>query len=50
MVYVSLFLLLCRADTDSMLRVARDEQIRSKEHFLAVQAQRDRAEFERVLK
>ena len=33
-----------------MLREARKDQVRNKEHFLAVQAARDRAEFERVLK
>ena len=32
-----------------MLKHAREEQVRNKEHFLAVQAARDRAEFERVL-
>ena len=32
------------------LRNARQEQISNKEHFLAVQAKRERAEFERVLK
>ena len=38
-----------RAETEEMLRNARAEQVRNKEHFLAVQAQRDRTEFERVL-
>lgn len=33
-----------------MLIEARQEQIHHKEHFLAVQAQRDREEFERVLR
>ena len=33
-----------------MLRRAREDQVKNKEHFLAVQAARDRAEFERVLK
>lgn len=33
-----------------MLRAAREVQVKNKEHFLAVQAARDRAEFERVLK
>ena len=33
-----------------MLKNARQEQINNKEHFLAVQAARDRAEFERVLR
>ena len=35
---------------ESNLREARKEQIQNKEHFLVVQAARDRAEFERVLK
>ncbi|KAM5129884.1 cilia- and flagella-associated protein 45 [Mantella aurantiaca] len=39
-----------RAEVDAMLREARLDQVSQKEHFLAVQAQRDRAEFERVLK
>ena len=39
-----------RADTEEMLRIARRQQVEQKEHFLAVQAQRDRTEFERVLK
>lgn len=33
-----------------MLKRARQEQVYNKEHFLAVQAARDRAEFERVLR
>ena len=41
--------LLCRKRTEEMLKNAREEQVRNKEHFLAVQAARDRAEFERVL-
>lgn len=36
--------------TEEMLRKAREDQVKNKEHFLAVQAGRDRAEFERVLK
>ena len=32
-----------------MLKQARAQQMDQKEHFLAVQAQRERAEFERVL-
>lgn len=36
--------------TEEMLRRAREDQVKNKEHFLAVQAARDRAEFERVLK
>ena len=47
--YVHFCQLHCRAETEEMLRNARAEQVRNKEHFLAVQAQRDRTEFERVL-
>ncbi|XP_031566387.1 cilia- and flagella-associated protein 45-like [Actinia tenebrosa] len=36
--------------TEAMLKAARENQVKNKEHFLAVQAARDRAEFERVLK
>ncbi|EDO26548.1 predicted protein, partial [Nematostella vectensis] len=36
--------------TEEMLRQARENQVKNKEHFLAVQAKRDRAEFERVLR
>lgn len=32
------------------MKKARTEQIQSKEHFMAVQAQRERMEFERVLR
>lgn len=32
------------------MKAARTEQIQSKEHFMAVQAQRERMEFERVLR
>jgi hypothetical protein len=32
-----------------MLKEARKRQVKDKEHFLAVQAARDRTEFERVL-
>ncbi|XP_068732086.1 cilia- and flagella-associated protein 45-like [Montipora capricornis] len=39
-----------KKETEQMLREARKDQVRNKEHFLAVQAARDRAEFERVLK
>ncbi|CAH1796262.1 unnamed protein product [Owenia fusiformis] len=39
-----------KAETEAMLKVARSNQMEQKEHFLAVQAQRERAEFERVLK
>jgi len=38
-----------KAETESMLKVARTQQMEQKEHFLAVQAQRERADFERVL-
>ena len=44
------FLFIYRKQTEEMLRAAREVQVRNKEHFLAVQAARDRAEFERVLK
>lgn len=40
----------CRKATEEMLRRAREDQVKNKEHFLAVQAGRDRAEFERVLR
>ena len=39
-----------RSSTERMLIEARQDQIHHKEHFLAVQAQRDREEFERVLR
>jgi len=42
--------LLKKMKTEEMMRKAREEQVQSKEHFQAVQAQRERAEFERVLK
>ncbi len=38
-----------KAETEAMLKKARAEQMEQKEHFLAVQAQRERADFERVL-
>lgn len=38
-----------KAETEHMLKGARERQVKDKEHFLAVQAARDRAEFERVL-
>eukprot|EP00794_Sanderia_malayensis_P011169 gene11169-12343_t len=38
-----------QASLEAMLKEARQEQVQNKEHFLAVQAARDRAEFERVL-
>lgn len=41
---------LCRAQTEDMLRRVREEQVMHKEHSLAVQAQRDRAQFEKILK
>lgn len=43
-------LCVCRAMTEDMLKKAREDQIMHKEHFLAVQAQRDRTQFERILK
>jgi len=39
-----------KAETEDMLKHARSQQMDQKEHFLAVQAQRERADFERVLK
>ncbi|XP_072165777.1 cilia- and flagella-associated protein 45-like [Diadema setosum] len=39
-----------KAETEQMLKEAREVQVQNKEHFLAVQAQRERAEFERVLR
>jgi hypothetical protein len=36
--------------TEEEMRVAREWQIKNKEHFAAVEAAKDRAEFERVLK
>ncbi|KAM4013241.1 cilia- and flagella-associated protein 45 isoform 2-T2 [Anomaloglossus baeobatrachus] len=38
-----------QAEMNSTLKKTRLEQVAQKEHFLAVQAQRDRAEFDRVL-
>ncbi|XP_033758480.1 cilia- and flagella-associated protein 45-like isoform X2 [Pecten maximus] len=38
-----------KAETECMLIEARAKQMNQKEHFLAVQAQRERVEFERVL-
>lgn len=39
-----------KAETEAMLERARHQQMNQKEHFLAVQAQRERQEFERVLR
>lgn len=39
-----------KAKLEAVMKVARTEQIQSKEHFMAVQAQRERMEFERVLR
>ena len=39
-----------REETERMLTMARHNQMEQKEHFLAVQAQRERADFERVLR
>ena len=39
-----------KAETEDMLKAARSQQMEQKEHFLAVQAQRERADFERVLR
>ncbi|XP_038065130.1 cilia- and flagella-associated protein 45-like [Patiria miniata] len=38
-----------KAETEQMLKIAREVQVQNKEHFLAVQAKRERHEFERVL-
>ena len=38
-----------KADNDRLLKEARQQQINDKEHFLSLQAQRDRSEFSRVL-
>lgn len=38
-----------KVQADDMMKKARTEQVQSKEHFMAVQAQRERLEFERVL-
>ena len=38
-----------QAETEAMLKAARAQQMEQKEHFLAVQAQRERGDFERVL-
>ena len=43
-------MLVTRAAMEQMLIQARQDQIHHKEHFLAVQAQRDREEFDRVLR
>lgn len=39
-----------KAETEATLKQARANQMAQKEHFLAVQANRERVEFERVLK
>ena len=39
-----------QVETEAMLRDARQQQMAQKEHFLAVEAQRERADFERVLR
>lgn len=39
-----------KAQTEAMLKKSRLEQIAQKEHSLAVQVQRDRNEFERILR
>ena len=39
-----------KAATEAMLKAARAQQMEQKEHFLAVQAQRERGDFERVLR
>lgn len=39
-----------KAQEEAMLRAARVEQVHCKEHFLSIEAGREKAEFERVLK
>lgn len=39
-----------KKNTDEEMRLAREWQIRNKEHYLAVEAAKDRAEFQKVLK
>lgn len=39
-----------KAREEAMLKAARLEQLRCKEHCLSIEAGRERAEFERVLK
>lgn len=39
-----------KAETEAMLREARSKQMQQREHFLGIQAQRERQEFERVLR
>jgi hypothetical protein len=39
-----------KAEVEAMLQEARSQQRTHKEHYLAVQAQRERADFERVLR
>lgn len=38
-----------KAETEAQLRRAREQQVQMAEHFLAIEAQRERQEFERVL-
>ena len=38
------------AETEATLRAARSNQLRQHEHMLAIQAQRERVDFERVLR
>lgn len=39
-----------KAQEEAMLRAARLEQVYHKEHLLSIEAGREKAEFERVLK
>ena len=39
-----------QVETEAMLKAARAQQMAQREHFLAVEAQRERADFERVLR
>lgn len=39
-----------KAREEEMLMAARTDQVRCKEHFLSIEAGREKAEFERVLR
>lgn len=39
-----------KAEEEAKLRAARLEQVRRKEHFLSMEAGREKADFERVLR
>ena len=44
-----IIIIIIRTQTEEMLKQARADQVQHKKHFLAVQAARDRAEFDQVL-